>query len=303
MQSVNQPFFSVIIPVYNRANCIKTAVGSVLRQTFNDFELIIVDDGSTDDTHVRIEGLRDQRIRSIRQNNLGVSAARNKGIFSARGEWVVFLDSDDEARANWLAEIAACIVAHDNLGAVFCGHELRHVGKIPERSEIMLPRPMGPIFNSKEMSVLAGTFAARRDVLSAIGGYADCLKYSENTEMLLRLVTYCQEHSLGTGRIDLPLTIYNRPAFKIRADHHTFYENILNAAQYILDRHEVLFLRDPQALYNYQSVAGVNAARLGRLGEARQYFCKNIRIKPFAPRNYLRILLTLSRLASGLVWK
>lgn len=88
------PTVSVIIPTYNRAAVVTEAIDSVLAQTFRDFELIVVDDGSTDDTRNRLVGYG-ERIRMICQENHGVSHARNVGIRAARGKYVALLDSDD----------------------------------------------------------------------------------------------------------------------------------------------------------------------------------------------------------------
>ncbi len=89
------PFFSVIIPVYNRAAMLERAIRSVFSQDFSDYELIVVDDGSTDRTCEVLNRYRD-RITIIRQQNRGVSAARNAGLRHARAPWILFLDSDDE---------------------------------------------------------------------------------------------------------------------------------------------------------------------------------------------------------------
>ncbi|MDD2388677.1 MAG: glycosyltransferase [Desulfobacterales bacterium] len=88
------PKVSVIIPTYNRARLLEEAIDSVLSQTFTGYELIVVDDGSTDDTGEVLASCED-RIRVIRQNNQGVSSARNAGIASASGDLITFLDSDD----------------------------------------------------------------------------------------------------------------------------------------------------------------------------------------------------------------
>jgi glycosyltransferase involved in cell wall biosynthesis len=93
---MNEPFFSVIIPTYNRADLLINTIESVLAQRFKDFELLVIDDGSTDDTRELVNSFCDStNIRYIYQENKGVGAARNTGIKNARGEWIAFLDSDD----------------------------------------------------------------------------------------------------------------------------------------------------------------------------------------------------------------
>ncbi len=90
--------FSVVIPAYNRANTIERAINSVLHQTYQDFEVIVVDDGSKDNTAEIVRDLasKDHRIRYIHQENQGAQVARNRGIMEAQYEWIAFLDSDDE---------------------------------------------------------------------------------------------------------------------------------------------------------------------------------------------------------------
>lgn len=101
MGESKSPSVSVIIPAYNRGHTIDRAIQSVLEQTFQDFEMIVVDDSSIDGTRARVEGFRDPRIRYLRhEQNRGAAAARNTGIRAARGEYLAFLDSDDE----WLPQ-------------------------------------------------------------------------------------------------------------------------------------------------------------------------------------------------------
>lgn len=91
----NAPFFSIIVPAYNRAHMIGHTIESVLRQTFADWELIIVDDGSKDSTKGVVESYPDKRIRYIYQDNAERSAARNNGIKNSKGKYITFVDSDD----------------------------------------------------------------------------------------------------------------------------------------------------------------------------------------------------------------
>jgi glycosyltransferase involved in cell wall biosynthesis len=97
------PSVSVIIPTFNRSQTLRRAVDSVLRQSFRDFELIIVDDGSQDETITLLSSIRDPRIKVLSQLNHGVSHARNRGIEASRGDLICFLDSDDAWCPNKLA--------------------------------------------------------------------------------------------------------------------------------------------------------------------------------------------------------
>lgn len=99
-------FLSVILPTYNRSKVIGRMIDSILSQSFKDFELLIIDDGSQDDTLEMLKQYQDSRIRVFTQNNSGVSSARNVGIKNARGEYLVFVDSDDFLLEGFFEEIS-----------------------------------------------------------------------------------------------------------------------------------------------------------------------------------------------------
>lgn len=97
--------FSVVIPLYNKEHYIEKTLQSVLKQTFQDFEVIVVDDGSTDKSLENARKIQSERIKVISQKNQGVSVARNTGIYNATGTYIAFLDADDEWRENYLETI------------------------------------------------------------------------------------------------------------------------------------------------------------------------------------------------------
>ena len=120
---------SVVIPVYNRESTIKRAVDSVLCQTYSDIEVIVVDDGSTDNTVKIVNGYQDKRVRVICQKERGgANKARNIGIANAKGEYIAFQDSDDE----WLSDKLSSqiyLMEHEKFQACYCAHDLIENGK------------------------------------------------------------------------------------------------------------------------------------------------------------------------------
>ena len=110
---------SVVIPLYNKEASIAQSLKSVLSQEYDDFEVVIVDDGSTDGSVGVVEAINDSRIRLIKQENGGPSKARNTGVKNAKGEWVLFLDADDELLTGALTYFAKHISRHDDTSFIF----------------------------------------------------------------------------------------------------------------------------------------------------------------------------------------
>lgn len=182
---------SVIIPTHNRAQMVVEAVASALGQTHREAEIIVVDDGSTDDTQQRLEPFAD-RILRIRQENLGVSVARNAGIRAANGEYIAFLDSDDLWHPCKLDLQLAYLRANPEVALLAC-----HVGKLPAQ----MHRWAWPVIDSslirlraiglKELAVktefATSTVVVRKSCLTSLGGFNPDFRSAEDRNLWIRL--------------------------------------------------------------------------------------------------------------------
>jgi len=113
------PKVSVIIPTYNRCNLLTEAIKSVLQQSYGDFEVLVIDDGSTDDTRLVVESISDDRIRYLYKDNGGQSSARNLGFVKAKSKYVAYLDSDDLWSSDYLETMVRQLDANEDYGAVY----------------------------------------------------------------------------------------------------------------------------------------------------------------------------------------
>ncbi len=131
------PAVSIIMPCHNAGTYLPASIGSVLAQTFKDWELIAVDDGSTDTTLGWLQAQTDQRIHVHSQTNKGVSAARNAGLANARSRYVAFLDADDTWAPHFLEKMLAALQARPEAVLAYCGWQ--NLGLPGKRSEPFFP--------------------------------------------------------------------------------------------------------------------------------------------------------------------
>ena len=118
---MNKPFFSVVIPLYNKEQIIGKTIQSVLNQLYQNFEIVVVDDGCTDKSVSLVEKIKDERIKIIRKKNGGVSSARNLGIQNTQYNWIVFLDADDYWDENHLLNLQNVLLNQKTEGFVATG--------------------------------------------------------------------------------------------------------------------------------------------------------------------------------------
>jgi glycosyltransferase involved in cell wall biosynthesis len=178
---------SVIIPTYNRAAFVREAVDSVLAQSSSPGEVIVVDDGSTDETR-SVLAVHTERIRYVRQLHAGVSAARNHGVALARGEWLAFLDSDDLWLPGKLAAQRRFMVDHPQ-SRIFQTEELwlRNGKRINPRKYHR--KPDGYCFERllERCLVSPSAVMVHRSVIDAVGGFDEAMPACEDYDLWLRI--------------------------------------------------------------------------------------------------------------------
>ncbi len=174
------PAISIVMPLYNKAGQVLKTIASVTAQTLSDWELVVVDDGSTDGGPALVRDLQDARIRVVSQANAGVSAARNRGIELARADLVAFLDADDQWSPGFLAAILALVADFPQARWFATAYEIR-----PTRGASLASRLNGPAKNfsrgilpdyftvaiASDPPVWTSATAVRRDAIQAIGGF------------------------------------------------------------------------------------------------------------------------------------
>lgn len=182
-----EPFFSVVVPIYNRAALVGRAIRSILAQSFQDFEIILVDDGSTDNLHSALKFIEDSRIRLVCQPNRGASAARNHGIDLARGKFVAFLDSDDTFLPHHLEAMKFLLRDTDDVVA--------YSPVCAQRGKDFIVKPLRAIAPDETMAsylVSARGFVQTSGLVVPVGGarkvrYRDDVSYGDDTDFAIRL--------------------------------------------------------------------------------------------------------------------
>ncbi len=288
---------SIIIPTYNRAHFIHRAIESVLNQTYEDWELIIVDDGSTDNTETVVHEFScDQRIKYLQKKKSGATHSRNVGVEKSTGDFITFLDSDDEAKPNWLESFFFKI----NQGAEIacCGFEYYdHMGNIINE---ILPGNLGNLYGNKIGRFSnGGVFILRKELFTHIGGYDVNLRSGQNSEMALRLVKVLDEKKIEICSIFEPLLkVHIHKGQKIRNDH----DAIIDGTLYTLEKHLDLFKNNPAIFSNYLSIAAVSAIRSDKIKLAQDLFFKAWMLQPKRLKSILRWMISLIPVINKNFW-
>lgn len=269
------PTVSAVIPTYNRAHLVGRAIQSVLNQTYQDFEIIVVDDGSTDNTEEVVKSFNDPRIRYIRHDqNRGGSAARNTGIKMARGEYIAFQDSDDE----WLPEklekqMRVFENAPAEVGVVYTGF-----WRIEGDRRTYIPSDK---ISQKEGNIqgelLKGNFVTtqatvlKKECFEKAGMFDQRLPRFQDWELFIRISKYYEFKC-----IDEPLVISYFTPISISSNQRAQVE----AYGLILEKHYQDIAKSRKLLARHQYAFGNLLCQNGDLNQGRDYLIKAVKSYP-----------------------
>lgn len=280
------PKVSVIIPAYNRADLLRRSIDSVLAQTYRNFEVIIVDDASSDNTAEVVEGFQDSRVRYLcHESNKGAPTARNTGINAARAEFIAFQDSDDVWKPDKLTKQMARFDANPSLAVVYCGllrHDNGRTTYIPDRR---IKTRKGDIFRALLHGnfVSTQTLVVRRSALAQIGGFVKDLPRYQDWELAIRLSRVYPFDLVDEALVHIYSTLGN-----ITSDGPAG----LRAIEMILADHYDVISEDRKALAGFFFKIGFFRSLFLDGENARSYFVKAIRTAPWSLRAWVGLLLS-----------
>lgn len=299
MRKARNPTVSVITPTYNRASLIGESIQSVLAQTFPDFELLIVDDGSSDHTEAVVRGFKDPRIRYIYQDNKGISSARNTGIANAKGRYIAFVDSDDLWLPRLLESEVPVLDTQPDVGVVYAkARAMNRDGRLMPQVSGFIQKYPGETLKS----ALYGDFVCiiaslvRRECFDRLGLFDESLDAREDWDMWVRIAKYYR-----FAHIDNVLA-----HFRMHTGRYTDLGSEHSAAvcastRKVLDKafsdpdlsEEVLAIK-PLAYRNVYMDVGLRWLGAGAVVDSSHYFWKAIRVSPnpfVAPFRILWLIL------------
>ncbi|MBD2497773.1 glycosyltransferase family 2 protein [Nostoc sp. FACHB-280] len=199
------PMVSVIIPAYNAAQFLPDAIASVQQQTFADWELLIVNDGSTDNTIEVVQEYQKNcdRIHLINQPNQGVSTARNHGVKNSQGQIIAFLDADDQWYFDKLSQHLTHLQSNPCLGVSFAQVEILNQTGEPtgQISSSRLTQLKPEYFLSENPTTTTSNWVIRKEVFTQVGGFCPEMSYSEDLEWLLRVICTTDWQIAGINQV------------------------------------------------------------------------------------------------------
>lgn len=290
MHTTKKTKFSVIIPLFNKLEHIIRTIDSVLAQTFTSYEIIVVDDGSTDGSPEKVQQLRGDQVSLISQKNAGVSSARNRGVAEANGEIMAFIDADDTWEPHFLEEIFALKQTFPNAQAFATGYQFiveggRYVDpKIRFEHKVDKPYLMNDYFSVSakgDLPFMMSSFCIKRDMFNSLGGFPEGVPMGEDQDVFARLAIESDIAYTPSVLSFYHLDSSNRACQRIVPEVECpFSEKVYLAAQ-----KEIVSDAKRRDMFNYTAahllhIASLNI-RIGRLDAAKRLLSdKRCRMQP-----------------------
>jgi glycosyltransferase involved in cell wall biosynthesis len=293
------PRFSVVVPTFNRRDTLAATLESVRAQSCTDWELIVVDDGSTDGTDELVRELDIDGLRYLWQENQGVTHARNRGARSALGRYVTFLDTGDEARPHWLSTVDG-VIDDDEVVFVSYGADFHRDREFVKSTT---PKRQTALLGGVTARFRAGFFVVDRAFFLGMGGYDEQLAFSEAFDLALRFGPVLAGRQEATRTVPEVLVVNHLPPASTGQSSFAYsHQRRLDSARRILDKHGEMLRHDPRVHETYLRLAGVASARLGHTGDARRYFWRAWRVRPRAVGELARAAATSVAPVRRRVW-
>lgn len=294
----DRPLVSVIIPFYNRIGLLPRALESVIGQTYKELEIILVDDGSTDDVGPILSEFKDGRIRYVRHDvNRGVSAARNSGIKAAVGDYISFLDSDDE----WLPtkaerQVASLVGGRGEFEVSYCFSDVvsdvtnKLIGRhnFEEEGNILHHALIGTIAQEGGncLCILVNSLMLAKEEMLRVGGFDETMRKHEDWELLVRLAekyrfgcvkeTLVRNHKHDQGHVDKD------------------FRDVPSVRYYIMEKHKKSYRADRLALAHFYSELAYYEGLCGMRGRALFSICRSMANRPFQRDPYIKLYLLMT---------
>jgi glycosyltransferase involved in cell wall biosynthesis len=281
------PRVSVIIPTYNRSMFLRAAIASVLGQTFQDFEIVVIDNGSKDDIQEIVTEFKDRRIKCLRiTTNNGVSPARNLGIQNSNGKYVAFLDDDDE----WLpTKLERQISKFENgpsiVGGVYTGYTVvdRNTGRTI--GEVM-PQKRGSLVHDLCITNYVGTASTvvlRRDCFNHVGLFDESIGYAEEYDLWIRI-----SREFHFDYVQASLVKYSFHGNNASSN----VEHVIKGCEALDRKYGSVFAANSKGYSYFHRTMGELYCYTGDTRKGRKMFFKAIRMYPFSFKHYLYLYLS-----------
>ena len=282
---------SVILPTYNRAHTLKRAIDSVLAQDYPDLELIVVDDCSTDNTQEIVSSIKNNGLHYVRlPENKGVAAARNTGLGYATGEYIAFLDSDDE----WFKEKIGLQVKtleglEPSAGLIYTngynfirGNKNLCVNDTGESRVVYGGRQRdNGIFPGRIMATPPSSWILPRKIIDEIGWLEENMVPWDDCDYFVRIAVKYDIYFLN-----LPLVIWHEESNRLSLVN----ERLQKSKEVYLQRHLNLLKKDKEHLFRFYKTMAKDWQRLGNKKKSFEFLVRALEVKPFALSVYFKIL-------------